>query len=154
MMIYLLYFFILLLLCIAVGIFYFFYLHHKHSFSKKTCALLSIFLILASLGLYQLFGHSTDLKQWYRYGKNQYEFMMNYERLGGITGMIARLHRQLAITPNNVEAWVILGKLYIAKTDYPAAKEAFAHAHSLAPQNAEISHYLDIATNPANYDMI
>lgn len=140
--------FMLLLAISFLGIFYY---RNKKNISLYSFFILSFLFIILSLGGYHLCGDAKELKAWYRFGEKQYEFMMAYERLGGINGMIARLKRQLAEDPDNIDALVILGKLYLAKLDYVPAEAAFHHALELKPGDSQIEHWLDISKNPYQY---
>ena len=139
------------MLLIAISFLSVFYYRNKKNISMHSFFILSFLLIILSLSAYQLCGDAKELKSWYRFGEKQYEFMMAYERLGGINGMIARLKRQLAEDPDNIDALVILGKLYLAKLDYVPAEAAFNHALDLKPGDPQIKHWLDVAKNPYQY---
>ncbi len=140
-----------LMLLTAIGLVSIFYYRNKNNISIYSFFILAFLLIILSISGYQFYGNASQLKSWYRFGEKQYEFMMAYERLGGINGMIARLKRQLASDPNNIDALVILGKLYLAKLDYVPAEAAFKQALSLKPNDPQIKHWLDIATDPYHY---
>lgn len=153
-MLYLLYLLLTLMFLCAIALLSIVYFRNPISFSRSNFLTLILFVALFSFSIYRLGSHHHHLKKWLVYGKRQYDFLIEYERLGGINGMIMRIQHKLEDNPTDLQAWVILGKLYIAKTDYPAAKEAFDQAHKLQPRNSEINHYLDIATNPANYALL
>lgn len=102
---------------------------------------ISLFTILFSFTLYQFFGQSKALSDWFAHGKNHYKLMVEVERLGGIDGIISRLQNKLAANPNDAKGWLILGKLYYAKQNFVLATDAFSKAHDLQPADPEINRF-------------
>lgn len=151
---YLLYLSQLCLFLLAIALLSIVYLKNAKSFTFAHFFGITLLIGFFSFGIYYIGSRPQHLQQWLKYGKKQYEFLIQYERLGGINGMINRIQHKLDENPSDLEAWIILGKLYIAKTDYMAAKDAFTHAHTLEPHNSEVNHYLDIATHPAQYALL
>lgn len=87
-----------------------------------------LFILFASFAFYFCFNNPTELRQWLDHGKRHYELLVEYERLGGIDGIIAKIKQKLAQNPSDRQGWMILGKLYKAKGDEKAAEEAFKKA--------------------------
>lgn len=148
---YILYGSLLGMLFLAIGLFVLFYYRHKHLFTFSKFLLLSFFITVFSAGIYFLTRHTDEIQKWYVYGQRQYQFLMDYERLGGISGMIDKIHAKLEDNPKDVNTWVVLGKLYLAQLDYVPAGEAFQTALDLQPDNADVKHYLEISKEPYKY---
>jgi cytochrome c-type biogenesis protein CcmH len=106
----------------------------------------TLFVIIFSLSIYQFSNHTNALRQWLTTGKQHYQLQVEINKLGGIDGIIKRIKDKLAINPQDPQGWLILGKLYIDKQDYDAAKKSLEKAHQLDPDNQTINHYYEIAT--------
>ncbi len=90
------------------------------------CCLLTIF----SLSLYWMI-QPVGLSTWLQSGKKHYQLLAQFQQLGGIKGAIASVKAKLANDPNDKQAWILLGKLYLANHEEAAARSAFAKAKSL-----------------------
>ena len=120
------------------------FIKNKATFSKGFL-ITFLFTLLFSLGLYQFSGDKNALKQWYTQGEQHYQLQMQFNALGGIDGIIARVKKKIQANPLDTQGWFILGKLYLMKPDYPSAKAALSKAHELDPHNEQINHYYEIA---------
>lgn len=119
--------------------------YHRNRFSLFF--IFSFALIICSLALYQFTGNSTALNEWLTKGKNHYALLVQYNKLGGIDGIINRIQARLKIDPNDAKGWFILGKLYLMKNNIKAAKPALEKAHQLQPENTEINRLLELTRN-------
>jgi cytochrome c-type biogenesis protein CcmH/NrfG len=98
----------------------------------------ALFVIIFSFVLYQFGANQPGLSQWLQSGKKHYDIQQQVSELGGFSGMIKQIKMKLATHPDDVEGWVILGKLYLANQEYSEAKNALEHAMRLRPDNPEI----------------
>lgn len=108
-----LYIFILLMLLIAISIIAIPFFKSRGHF--KIFLVFSSMIMLASLVLYQITGNSQALNQWLTQGQRHYELMRDYQKLGGIDGMIIRVKEKLKTNPHDLEGLSILNKLYRMK---------------------------------------
>jgi cytochrome c-type biogenesis protein CcmH/NrfG len=119
------------------------FVKHKKKHLKKIFVTLFlmfsfIFFIFSSTGgTHQLYG-------WVNGGKQHYALLKQMQNLGGLDGMIAKLTKQIDADPQNAQAWMILGKLYLFKNDKTLALNAFKKAQELAPNNAENNKNIEI----------
>ena len=107
--------------------------------------LASLFTLVFALSLYQFTGNHLALKEWLAHGKKHYALQDQMNQMGGYEGIIARIKKKLALHPNDVKGWVILGKLYLANENYADALDALSKAHALQPNDLEIKHFYDLA---------
>jgi cytochrome c-type biogenesis protein CcmH len=112
---------------------------------SKSFLLVSLIIVVMSLGLYHLTGNKPALNQWITTGKDHYRLLETVNQLGGINGLIARVRHKLEADPHNAQGWFILGKLYLSKEDNKAAYAAFSKAHELQPENDNITYYQKLA---------
>jgi cytochrome c-type biogenesis protein CcmH/NrfG len=77
-----------------------------------------------------------------RIGQAHYQLLEQFSELGGIEGAIHRIQEKLIANPNDVEGWLLLGKLYLSKQDTKRAEAALQKAHTLSPDNIEINRLL------------
>jgi cytochrome c-type biogenesis protein CcmH/NrfG len=89
--------------------------------------IISFFIIIFSLTMYYKLGNMNGLNHWLATGRHHYELLVQVERLGGIDGIIKRLHAKLQENPNDVKGWEILAKLYSAKGDQVNAEKSLKH---------------------------
>jgi cytochrome c-type biogenesis protein CcmH/NrfG len=138
------YFFLLLMLAIALTLISVPFIRSKTLFSKSygMTTALALFFILT---LYIFHSENTALRAWVNGGKEHYDLLLKFKEAGGIDGMIIRIKQKLAESPTDAEGWFILGKLYLSKEDYKAAKFALNRAHELKPNDQQINFYLGIA---------
>lgn len=139
-----------LLLLSALGVLAIPFIRSTHSVLSKDFIAISIITILFSVVLYQSFGQTSAVRLWFTEGKNHYNLMIELQQLGGIEGIITRLQDKLSANPNDAKGWFILGKLYYSKHDYEAARAAFAKAHELKPDDAEINRYYNLGDSIKN----
>lgn len=100
------------------------FIRNKTIFSKSFF-IISSFMVIFSLTLYFSLGSSGHLKTWLVKGRKHYELLAQMNHLGGIDGMIIRIHKKLAENPDDAQGWFILGRLYLAKNDQENAEKAF-----------------------------
>jgi cytochrome c-type biogenesis protein CcmH/NrfG len=105
----------------------FIYKNQNRLLASTFAVLFSLFSIL----LYLFSSHPVALKYWLTEGKEHYELIQTFERLGGVEGAITRIHQKLMENPENREGWIILGKLYLANQDESSAEFAFSRARAL-----------------------
>ena len=103
----------------------------KKKYPHKKIFTVAVIFMLFSSGLYVSTSNPTTLNEWLLHGKAHYDLMIQYQALGGLDGMIQKVHAKLEAHPNDIEGWRILGKLYSMKQDYLHAKKAFAKAAAL-----------------------
>jgi cytochrome c-type biogenesis protein CcmH/NrfG len=142
-----LYVFLFGLLLIALGVIAIPFARHK-----KLCSpyfvMIGITLIILTGTLYRYSANSIALQKWFTGGAEHYQLMEKFNELGGVDGAIRRIEEKLATDPNDAAGWVLVGKLYLGKQDMLHAKEAFDRAHTLKPNDAEISRYYDAVNKP------
>jgi cytochrome c-type biogenesis protein CcmH/NrfG len=65
------------------------------------------------------------------------------QSLGSTKAIIERFEAYLKKSPNDPKAWFLLGRVYVAESDWSHANQAFATAHRLAPADEEYTlHYV------------
>ncbi len=131
----------LLLLLLLVAISFIMFSTNKQTLKKLDFIFITLFISLFTVILYFYSGDKTALKLWLTQDKNHYELQSTINKLGGIDGIIASIQKKLMNNPNEIQGWLILGKLYYAKHDYQAAKIIFQTAYKLDPTNLEIKRY-------------
>ncbi|MDF1683165.1 MAG: hypothetical protein P1U36_00765 [Legionellaceae bacterium] len=63
--------------------------------------------------------------------------------LGSTAAIIERFQSHLKKMPNDAKAWFLLGRVYVAETDWFRANKAFIRAHELEPDQEEYTlHYV------------
>lgn len=90
----------------------------------------SVLFLLSALGIYYLI-QPAGLKNWLGGGAEHYQLLVQFQQLGGVKGAIASITARLTNDPENVEGWLLLGKLYLADHNDAAAEAAFARARAL-----------------------
>ncbi len=121
----------LLLLC-AVGLLATPFVVNKNILSKNFL-LASGFILVFSFTIYQFTTDKTALSYWLTQGKTHYQLQEQFNALGGIDGVIARVQAKLNANPTDAKGWWILAKLYAAKHDDAAAAAAVKKARELSP---------------------
>lgn len=112
------------------------------NYSWKSFTVVSVAVVLFSVGLYSLTDNHTALEEWLLHGKEHYQLLVQYQELGGLDGIIKRVNAKVKANPNDAEGWYILGKLYLMKQNFPAAKKALEKAHQLKPNDGQIEYFL------------
>lgn len=96
--------------------------------NQKFVALaLSIFVLITSVSLYEYFGSSQKLKQWY--------IIKPY---GSIANIISALKEKIQHDPNNPQGWYLLGKLYLSQQQFLLAAKSLQKANILLPNDPKI----------------
>lgn len=106
--------------------------------SKKHFWVIALLFVLFAGGLYFFTTPFSALKAWHDQGKAHYDLLVEYQKLGGLDGMIAKVKTKLKTNPNDAMGWFILGKLYLMKNDPLHAKKALQKAHQLNPDDKQI----------------
>lgn len=123
------------LLCLAIPFF-------KHG-KIKSFTMCAAFMLIFSFILYKEKGQPPGLNFWLTQGQQHYYLQQQFLQLGGIDAIITRIEAKLAQHPQDVQGWLILGKLYLSKQDKEKAFRAFTYAHKLDPANAEATRYYE-----------
>lgn len=144
-MMYALYGSLLLLLIAALGMLSIPFLRQGVLLSRRYAAI-AVFITFFSIILYHYQGAPREVNAWNTTGNKHYQLLTEYNKLGGIQGIISRIQLQLKNHPDDAKGWFILGKLYLANQDYAHATSALQKAHQLAPHDQEINHYYRLAT--------
>ena len=100
--------------------------------------LLCLLVLLGSLGLYQLWGDSAGLSEYYQQQKTAVEveaFLQEYENFGEV---IEQLEQRLQYEPGDSQGWYLLGRLYVNSQRFTKASEAFGKANQLKPGDPQI----------------
>jgi cytochrome c-type biogenesis protein CcmH/NrfG len=97
--------------------------------------LLSLGLVLLSLGLYVKLGGYFAQRQYQQTQQLEREAKVTLKKLGSMQAVLERLKQRLAKTPNSAKGWYLLGKLYLGQQDNSAAFSAFSRAHALDNEN-------------------
>jgi len=110
-------------------------LRHRH---RLTMILILFTLPLLALGLYQYWGNSKALAQWYQeqdHSELAEQFLRQY---GSPDQIAALLIQRLQESPDNPRGWYLLGRLYLSEQRFDAASAAFSQAEQLDPDDLDI----------------
>ncbi len=94
--------------------------------ARRSALALVLALPLGAAGLYALLGTPDALDP------------KNVEAPKTLDDAIAQLERRLADEPASVEGWVLLGRSRMAQQKWSEARDAFAKAHALLPDEADL----------------
>lgn len=94
--------------------------------ARGTALVLAGALPLAALGLYAMLGTPAALDP------------VNVKLPETLDEAVLQLERRLADEPGSVEGWVLLGRSRMAQQRWPEARDAFAKAHALLPQEPDL----------------
>ncbi|MFT3805555.1 tetratricopeptide repeat protein [Arenimonas sp.] len=94
--------------------------------SRGLAMALAVILPLGVVGLYQLQGTPAALDP------------ANLRAPQNIDEAIAMLQARLEREPDNVEGWILLARSHAAQENYGLAARAYARAHALAPDDADL----------------
>ena len=94
--------------------------------ARRTAVVLVLALPLAALGVYALLGVPAALDP------------VNVKVPESLDEAIVQLERRLADEPASVEGWVLLGRSRMAQERWPEARDAFAKAHALLPDEPDL----------------
>jgi cytochrome c-type biogenesis protein CcmH len=94
--------------------------------ARRTALALVLALPLGAAGVYALLGTPDALDP------------KNVEIPTTLDDAIAQLERRLVEEPNSVEGWVLLGRTRMAQQQWAEAREAFAKAQALAPDEPDL----------------
>jgi cytochrome c-type biogenesis protein CcmH len=64
--------------------------------------------------------------------------MSGQQAMPSLEEMVARLAERLKSDPDNLEGWMMLGRSYLAMRQPEPARDAFARAYQLAPDNPDV----------------
>jgi len=135
---------LLIILLALASYLVFYFLKGKKQDSKAQHILavtLSGVFALTVAGLYSYLGSpkKTIEQQAIQQDASAYaDLLQNYKNKSP-DELIAAVNDRLKKQDNSAQGWFLLGKLYNAKQDYPAANDAFAKAYALAPNDIEIN---------------
>ena len=94
--------------------------------ARRTAVVLVLALPLAALGVYALLGVPAALDP------------VNVKVPETLDDAIVQLERRLAEEPASVEGWVLLGRSRMAQQRWAQARDAFARAHALLPDEPDL----------------
>lgn len=94
--------------------------------ARRSALVLVLTLPLGAVGVYALLGTPDALDP------------KNVEAPKTLEDAIAQLERRLADEPGSVEGWVLLGRSRMAQQKWPEARDAFAKAHALLPDEPDL----------------
>lgn len=94
--------------------------------ARGTALALVVAVPLAAFGVYALLGVPAALDP------------VNVKVPETLDEAIAQLERRLADEPASVEGWVLLGRSRMAQQRWPEARDAFARAHALLPNEPDL----------------
>lgn len=94
--------------------------------ARGTAVVLAVALPLAAFGLYAMLGVPAALDP------------VNVKVPETLDEAIVQLERRLAEEPASVEGWVLLGRSRMAQQRWPEARDAFARAHALLPDEPDL----------------
>lgn len=133
----------------ALGLLAIPFINNKTLLSKKFYGIV-FFTICFSFGLYPLTGNMTAVKNWYEQGQAHYHLLEKLEQIGGVDGVITQIQAKLTHHPNDAQGWLILSKLYFAINRQKEALATASKAHSLEPDNQDITHFYNNVKNSVN----
>lgn len=105
---------LLLLLISALCLIALPFIKNRHVVSKGFFGAI-FFTIFFSLSVYILLGDKFALAQWLAYGEQHYQLLVQFDQLGGIDGMIAKVKARVKANPDDKQGQLILDKLYQMK---------------------------------------
>ena len=94
--------------------------------ARGTALVLALALPLAALGVYAMLGVPAALDP------------VNVKVPDTLDEAIVQLERRLAEEPGSVEGWVLLGRSRMAQQRWTEARDAFARAHALLPDEPDL----------------
>lgn len=94
--------------------------------SRSTALALALLLVAGTAGVYGLVGTPDALDP------------RNVAQATTLEEAIAQLERRLVREPASVEGWVLLGRSRMAQQQWMAARDAFAKAHALLPDEPDL----------------
>ena len=94
--------------------------------ARGTALVLAVALPLAALGVYAMLGVPAALDP------------INVKVPESLDEAIVQLERRLAEEPASVEGWVLLGRSRMAQQRWTEARDAFAKAHALLPDEPDL----------------
>lgn len=94
--------------------------------ARRSALVLALALPVGAAGIYALLGTPDALDP------------KNVEAPKTLEDAIAQLERRLADEPGSVEGWVLLGRSRMAQQKWPEARDAFAKAHALLPDEPDL----------------
>ncbi|MFY2765131.1 tetratricopeptide repeat protein [Arenimonas sp. MALMAid1274] len=94
--------------------------------ARRTALVLALALPLGAAGLYHLLGVPAALDP------------KNVQAPETLEDAIGQLERRLAEEPGSVEGWVLLGRSRMAQQKYVEARDAFARANALLPDELDL----------------
>ncbi len=94
--------------------------------ARGTALVLAVALPLAAFGVYAMLGVPAALDP------------VNVKVPETLDDAIVQLERRLADEPGSVEGWVLLGRSRMAQQRWPEARDAFAKAHALLPNEPDL----------------
>ena len=95
--------------------------------SRRLALALALGLPLAAAGLYYLKGHPAALNP------------ANVAAPKTVDELIAQLKEKLAADPGSAGDWVLLGRAYMASSKFDLARDAYAKATELQPDDSDLS---------------
>ena len=105
------------------------------------CAVLPV-MIAGVMLAYGYWGHFSAWQKHEQRLAKQREVQGILTSVGGTDALIAEIKTRLDQTPASAHGWYLIGKLYVTQHDSLHAKEAFALAHELTPDDEQITlHY-------------
>ncbi len=107
------------------------FVRSQQALLAKNYLLIALATVLLSGLIYGLVRDGPGLNAWFSGGREHYQLLEAFNKLGGVDGAIMTLQKHLMEQPKDAKAWNILGKLYLTKQDEVNAKLAFDQAQSL-----------------------
>lgn len=95
--------------------------------SRRLAIALVLGLPLAAAGIYYLKGNPAALSP------------PSAEAPGSIDELIANLREKLDANPGDVDGWVLLARSYMATEKFDMARDAYAKANALRPEDVDVS---------------
>ncbi len=108
---------------------------------KKIAAssVLTILLVMVSVGLYSLWGNFTETTTWLETGKDRYELRKKFYHLGSVKDIVIHMRQYMEKNPQDTNGWYLLGKLALNDQQMELAQYAFQQAHALDKDNAKVN---------------
>lgn len=97
-----------------------------------------VFIFLACF-LYFVLGDYRGLQQHYLLRDHDKITQALIKELKTPAQVVLKMKQQLAKTPNSIEGWFLLGRLYVSMQQYPEAADSFAHAYALNKLDSNIA---------------
>lgn len=105
--------------------------------TKKIIIFLTPIVMIGVFLAYWRWGAWQDWQHYVHREEKQREMQAVLQTIKSPAQLIARLQARLQANPDSGRGWYLLGRLYTAQNQWLSARDAFARAHQLEPDNEQ-----------------